>query len=124
MTKPTGRPRGRTKPSTEELFARKMKVGELNEAIRDACKSLGLILFSLRSDPLKAGSHILIVGTTVLFACVLPGTQQPSSEEWGYGGAFAKAGQQWRVWQPRDWVSGEIQAELAKLAGQTMKGRQ
>jgi len=116
MTKPTGRPRGRTKPSTEELFARKMKVGELNEAIRDACKSLGLILFSLRSDPLKAGSHILIVGTTVLFACVLPGTQQPSSEEWGYGGAFAKAGQQWRVWQPRDWISGEIQAELRQLA--------
>jgi len=118
VTKPTGRPRGRTKPSTDELFARKMKVGELHEEIADECRHLGLTAFNLRdtSEPRKAGSHIVVVGTSILFACVLPGTQQPTAEEWRHGGALAKAGQQWRVWQPRDWVSGTIKAELRQLA--------
>jgi hypothetical protein len=98
--------------------AAKMPERELQENVRQLCAGLGLYHFhphnSTRSEPGWPDSTI--VGRRVLFRELKSECGRLSPEQAEVGRRLKAAGENWRVWRPSDWLSGQIAKELASLA--------
>ena len=97
-----------------------MTEAELEEQIRGACKTLGILRFHVRfSLGTTAGlpDDILIGPKGILWRECKTAKGKVTAAQQGAGKALTAAGQDWAVWRPADWLSGRIVRELTAISG-------
>ena len=101
-------------------YASRMAEKELQQLVTDLCRLLGLPHFHVRhSRGMTAGwPDSVIIGTRVIYRELKAERGQLSPEQRAIGDMLKAAGADWRVWRPRDWLSGDIETELRLLKGQ------
>lgn len=101
-------------------YADRMPERELQQLVADLCRVLGLAHFHVRhSGGMAAGwPDSVIIGTRVLFRELKSERGCLSPEQRAVGDMLTAAGADWRVWRPRDWLTGDIEMELRLLKGQ------
>lgn len=97
-----------------------MKEAELQRMVTELCTELGLLYFhkgdSRRSD--GAGfPDLVIVGTRILFRELKTTTGKPSVKQLQWAAHIQCARGDWGLWQPADWDSGLILAQLLSIRG-------
>jgi hypothetical protein len=60
----------------------------------------------------------VIIGTRVIYRELKTEHGQLSPEQRAIGDQLRAGGADWKVWRPRDWLSGGIETELRLLKGQ------
>jgi hypothetical protein len=118
MTAPA-RSRAYTAPKRADYAAR-MPERELQQLVADLCRLLGLPHFHVRhSRGMTAGwPDSVIIGTKVIYRELKSQTGQLTPEQRATGDALKAGGADWKVWRPRDWLTGGIETELRLLKGQ------
>ena len=98
-------------------IAKAMREKSLEEAVRDACKSLNLLRYhTLRPKGSPAGfPDDVIVGTRVLYRELKREGEKPSPAQVEWIDRLAAAGQDVAVWRPTDLLSGRILDELQAI---------
>jgi hypothetical protein len=95
-----------------------MTEAELEEQIRDACETLGILRFHVRfSMGTTAGlpDDILIGSRGILWRECKTAKGKVTAAQQQAGEKLTAAGQDWAVWRPADWFSGRITRELAAI---------
>jgi len=105
---------------TRASYAARMPERELQQLVGDLCQLLGLPHFHVRhSRGMTAGwPDSVIIGTRVIYRELKAEHGQLSPDQRAIGDKLKAAGADWKVWRPRDWLSGEIEKELRLLKGQ------
>jgi hypothetical protein len=105
---------------TRATYAARMPERELQQLVGDLCKLLGLPHFHVRhSRGMTAGwPDSVIIGTKVIYRELKAEHGQLSPDQRAIGDKLRAAGADWKVWRPRDWISGDIEKELRLLKGQ------
>ena len=114
------RPAGLQAVSLSGLHAAAMSEAELEEQVRDACKKLGVIrihIYHARGTTPGVPDDILIGPHGVLWRELKTMTGKVSPAQHAMGEALLAAGQDFAIWRPEDWFSGQVARELAALAG-------
>ena len=106
--------------ATRATYAARMPERELQQLVGDLCQLLGLPHFHVRhSRGMTAGwPDSVIIGTRVIYRELKAEHGQLSPDQRAIGDKLKAAGADWKVWRPRDWLSGEIEKELRLLKGQ------
>jgi hypothetical protein len=101
-------------------YAARMPEKELQALIADLCKLLGLLHFHVHhSRGMTAGwPDSVIIGERVIYRELKSQRGILSPEQRATGDALKAAGADWKVWRPRDWLTGGIELELRLLKGQ------
>jgi len=103
--------------------ARAMSETELQEDIRVLCKHHGLAVQHL-TDPRRAWlsgwPDLVIIGTAVLFVELKKEGEGLSPDQRDVRHRLIAAGQQFRLWQPKDLLRGTIHAELQAISRVTL----
>ena len=97
-----------------------MTEAELEEHVRDACKKLGVLrihIYHARGTTPGVPDDILIGPRGVLWRELKTMTGHVSPAQRAMGQALLAAGQDFAVWRPVDWVSGEIARQLLVISG-------
>jgi hypothetical protein len=97
---------------------------ELRQAVTGLAGRLGLRWVYFGSD-VRRGMEgdrrglpdLLITGRAVLWAELKAPGKQPRAEQRYWHKALAAAGERVVVWQPAEWLTGEVHRELHQLAG-------
>ena len=102
------------------FYAGRMPERELQQLVTDLCRLLGLPHFHVRhSRGMTAGwPDSVIIGTRVIYRELKAEHGQLSPDQRAIGDKLRAAGADWKVWRPRDWLSGDIERELRLLKGQ------
>lgn len=91
---------------------------DLQAEVTRLCADLGLYHFHPRhsacSEPGWPDS--VIVGRKVIYRELKSEIGRLTPEQAELGQQLKRAGQNWRVWRPSDWLSGQIRNELTELA--------
>lgn len=92
---------------------------DLQEAVRVACKGLGLYHFHvLNSKGCEPGwPDSVIVGNRILYRELKTQFGKLTSEQTALGYKLRAAGANWKIWRPADLLDGTIARELAEVAG-------
>ena len=101
-------------------LAAAMSEAALEEHIRDACKKLGIVRFHVRvSLGTTAGlpDDILIGPCGILWRECKRQNGKPTPAQVKTGKALTATGQDYAIWKPEDWLSGQITTELMAIAG-------
>jgi hypothetical protein len=106
--------------ATRHTYATRMPERELQQLVGDLCRLLGLAHFHVRhSRGMTPGwPDSVIIGTRIMFRELKAEHGQLTPEQRAIGDMLKAAGADWRVWRPRDWLSGDIETELRLLKGQ------
>jgi hypothetical protein len=101
-------------------YAARMPERELQALVAELCRVLGLAHFHAQNPRgMTAGwPDSVIVGQRVLYRELKSQTGQLSPEQRAVGATLKAAGADWKVWRPRDWLTGGIETELRLLKGQ------
>jgi hypothetical protein len=101
-------------------YAARMPERELQQLVADTCQVLGLLHFHVQhSRGMTAGfPDSLIIGTRVIFRELKSQAGKLTPEQRAVGDTLRAAGADWKVWRPRDWLTGGIDLELRLLKGQ------
>ena len=96
-----------------------MTEAQLLEQVTELAKWLGLLVYhtrdSRRSQP--GFPDLILAGRRgVIFAELKSATGQLSSHQHAWKWTLLASGQDWRLYQPADWESGLIYAELRAIA--------
>lgn len=108
-----------TLPPEQRRAANAMSEDRLMELIRAACKELGLAVFHVHDARRSWGPgfpDLVICGSDVLYAECKDADGELSAFQRQWMRRLIAAGQQWRLWRPEHWLTGEIAAELAMMA--------
>lgn len=105
---------------TEFHYAARMPEKELQQLVGDLCRLLGLPHFHVRhSAGMAAGwPDSVIIGTRVIYRELKSEHGQLSPDQRAIGDKLRAAEADWKVWRPRDWLSGGIEMELRLLKEQ------
>jgi hypothetical protein len=101
-------------------YAARMPERELQQLVADLCRVLGLWHFHVQhSRGMTPGwPDSVIVGERIIYRELKSERGRLSPEQRATGDALTAAGADWKVWRPRDWLSGDIELELRMLKGQ------
>jgi len=105
---------------TRDPRAAAMTEAELMEYVRSAVKDLGLLAYHAHDGRRSWGPgfpDLVIVGRggCIWRECKTEaGSLSPEQRQWG--DTLKRAGQNWRIWRPRDRLDGSIGRELANVA--------
>ena len=103
----------------DAYYAGRMSEADLEENIRDACKKFGIIRFhvrfSLGTTP-GLPDDILIGPSGILWRECKNQKNKPTPDQVKTGEALTALGQDFAIWRPSDWLSGQIQAELLAIS--------
>ena len=105
---------------TRDPRAAAMTEAELMEHIRDLVAGLGLLVHHAHDSRRSWGAgypDLCIVGkAAVLWRECKTEHGSLTAEQRAWGHALQRAGQNWRIWRPRDLLDGSIGRELATAA--------
>jgi hypothetical protein len=106
--------------SARATYAARMPEKELQQLVTDLCSLLGLPHFHVHnSRGMTAGwPDSVIIGTRIVYRELKSEYGQLTPEQRAVGDKLKAAGADWKVWRPRDWLSGDIETELRLLKGQ------
>jgi hypothetical protein len=95
---------------------------ELQQLVSDLCKWLGLFHYHPRvsTGSARGWPDSTIIGERVIYRELKTATGRLSPEQRDVGDRLRAAGQDWAIWRPGQWLSGEIETELRLLKGQPM----
>jgi hypothetical protein len=94
-----------------------MLEAQLQQAVMDLCKLLGLDCFHVRnSRGMQPGwPDLVIVGTRVLYRELKSEAGSLSPDQRRVGSRLAAAGADWAMWRPRDLRNGVVERQLRQL---------
>lgn len=120
MTRLTVVPPGLTDAARRKLAAA-MSEDELQENIRELCDVLRLPVQHIHDSRrcwLPGWPDLVIFGGChVLWRELKSETNRISAEQRSVGSVIGRAGGDWAVWRPCDWVNGIIRRQLEAIAG-------
>jgi len=89
------------------------------------CKELGLLVFHSTDSRRDIGGGFpdLVIASklgnsSLIFAELKgpAGSMSPSQQDWRWAIIASGGGMAHRIWKPKDWLNGDIQAELRQIA--------
>lgn len=102
-------------------IAAHMSEDELQELIRQRCTSLSLAVQHIHDSRrcwLPGWPDLVVFGHgRTLYRELKSETGSLSPEQRAVGSIITRAGGNWAVWRPRDWISGVIPRQLEDIAG-------
>ncbi len=107
------------------LFASRMSERELDQAVRDLAKWLGVRCYSVRNSSAGIATSrgypdLTLCGPRrIAFRELKTVKGKLTPEQTGWGEALTGAGQDWKVWRPGDLIARVIEGELRRLATTT-----
>lgn len=96
-----------------------MSERELQGRVRDMCRALGLAVDHAedsRMHWLKGMPDLVVIGSGVLWRELKRQGEDPTREQARVGRLLSRAGQDWAVWRPSDYLDGTIAAQLAAIS--------
>jgi hypothetical protein len=92
---------------------------QLLDSVTELAQWLRLLTYHTRDSRRSAPGFpdLVLAGRRgVIFAELKSRSGQLSSHQHGWKWTLQAAGQEWRLWRPADWESGDIHAELRAIA--------